>query len=563
MAAEKPDLIIPVRMDLTKALADLQKLQGAEKNAGAEAKRTGDTGRKAGQDISHGMDRAAASTKSFGSEVAGLMKAQMALAAVKQLASKIGDTFRETTDYVIEQAKRFADLRKAMQEVAALKGETNTSKFAVGEATRAAQAGLTPREWTQFQKQFQSYAGARLEGPGAKLTADQAEQYRQKVAAFMKARGVNPAEGAELAGSLLEYSKGPQSVDGLMDKFGKTYQTLEKARTPVPELVPQLARVMAHGVDSAQAAQMLSMVAPASPHEKGVAVEAAFRSIDEMKQKGTGKDFGVLKGMTPMEAIQSFAKNINERRDKMIAGGKTDQEAEDEVRAQLAEKGITVDVREARGLVRGFGYQGVQLDGLEQFRRYSEDTPKNFTEEATAAHREGEQGREDQRQAESELAQAKLGTGIRVLSTPARRPRPSSPTRDGLSTCRRGCGLTSGFRCSAVRMTCEICRSASEPSRTQNASSARPTWREWGLHRSIGDSRAPSWSVCSRKSKRTPPTLPRTDRRRHSALRLRSLSPGWEGTDGPQQRRRGHRVARGVRYRLQLHPRRLRSELGP
>ena len=100
---------------------------------------------------------------------------------------------------------------------------------------------------------------------------------------------------------------------------------------------------------------MFSIVSPASPKEPGIAVEASMRAISEMKAKGTGTEFGVKRGMSQFEAVKAFAENINERKQKLMAGGMGEQAAQDDVEALLQEKKVANDVREARGLVRGFG----------------------------------------------------------------------------------------------------------------------------------------------------------------------------------------------------------------
>jgi hypothetical protein len=391
MAGPVPDLVIPVRMDLDKALKGLTRL--------------GEQGQETARKNKEGFQEAQSGVEGFHDRVSALLATQMSLAVLQRVGAAIGSEFKRAADYVRDLAKDFADLRQTMQQVAALKGQPNTNLFTIEEVKKGAAANLTPDEWRRFQENFQSYAGAQIEGPQAKLTAGQAEEYQQRVAAFMKARGVPSEQGAELAGALLEYATGPQDVEKLMGRFGAVYQTLEKARTPVPELLPQLARVMSHGVSAEQAAQMLATVAPAAPHEEGVAVEAAMRSILEMKQKGI-EDFGVKKGMTPMEAIKAFSMNINERRKALIAQGKTDQEAEDVLLGQLAEKKVAVDVREARGLVQGFGYQGIQLGGLERFRRYTEETPADFTARAVKEYEQTDAGKAAKRAADLAVARA-------------------------------------------------------------------------------------------------------------------------------------------------------------
>ena len=91
----------------------------------------------------------------------------------------------------------------------------------------------------------------------------------------MKASGINPQIGAELAGALLEQKKGPQDVETLMKELSKTFTVLEKGRVPLAQALPQMTQIMGHGISAEEAAKMFSIVAPASPGQEGTAVEAA------------------------------------------------------------------------------------------------------------------------------------------------------------------------------------------------------------------------------------------------------------------------------------------------
>ena len=156
-------------------------------------------------------------------------------------SAAISAEFKPAADYCKELALEFTDLRQAMQQVAALKGQSNTNQFTVQEAKKAAAASLTPQEWRSFQEQFQSYGGTYIEGDQSKFqereiggkkvsTSEQAEQYKQKIAEFAKARGIPAAEIAQLGGALLQFSEGPQTTEDLMSQLGKVYKTLERLR---------------------------------------------------------------------------------------------------------------------------------------------------------------------------------------------------------------------------------------------------------------------------------------------------------------------------------------------
>jgi hypothetical protein len=390
-----PDVVTPIRMDATKAVEQLREL--------------GTEGRKGGQQAGEGLDKASQSAKGLGGELAGLIKVQMGLSLVKEVGGAIANQFRETSQYVQQMAKEFQGLRKSMQEVATLKGQPNTTELTLEEARKAQAFHLTPQEYRDFQAEFQNYAGSQIGGPEGKLTEKQGEEYAGRVAELMKGSGVAPSIGAELAGSLLEYSKGPQDVEALMKRFGTVFTTLEKGRVPLARALPQLTEIMGMGVSAEEAAQMFSIASPAAQGQEGTAVQAALRAVQEMKTKGTGEEFGVKRGMTAFESVKAFAENVNERKQKMMAEGMTEQKAEDELQALLAERKVASDIREARGLVGGFARQGVQFGGFERFGRIARETPEDFEAQRKARYEASKQGRQDAIEAGMAVEKAALG----------------------------------------------------------------------------------------------------------------------------------------------------------
>jgi hypothetical protein len=337
----------------------------------------------------------AQATRNVGSELANLAKAQMSLATIKALGGAIAGQFKETAQFIQESAKQFAVLRKSMQEVAALKGSPNSNEFTLEQARKAQAVHLSPAEYRDFQAQFLNYAGSQVGGPNGKLTDKQGEDYAGRVAELMKSQGVNPATGAELAGSLLENAKGPQDVDKLMGRLGTTFNVLQKGRVPLERALPQISQIMGHGIEAEDAAKLFSIVSPASPGQEGTAVESALKAIEEMKNKGTGEEFGVKRGMGQYDSVKAFARNINQRKQKLVAGGKTEQEAQDELNATLADRGVAADVRERRGLVAGFARQGVELGGFDRYEKFAADTPSDFAATKIKEYEGSQQGRDD------------------------------------------------------------------------------------------------------------------------------------------------------------------------
>ena len=334
--------------------------------------------------------------------------AQMAFSMIRSAGQVIGSEFKRTADYVKQMASEFADLRKTMQEVATLSGnpEGNSNEFTTAQAKEAQKYGLKASEYRDFQAEFLNYADSQVGDTtkGAKLTEEQGQQYTGRVAALMKESGVNPAIGAELAGSLLENAQGPQDVDKLMEQLSRTFTVLEKGRVPLDCALPQLSRIMAYGVKSEEAAKMFSIVSPASPGEEGTSVEAAMRAIQKMKTKGTGEEFGVKQGMGEYAAAKAFSENINKRTQDLMAEGKTQKMAQDMVAKELIEKEVAADHREARGLVRGFGRQGIELGGFARYEQIEADTPMDFEAARKKRYEASDEGRHEAARIDTEAA---------------------------------------------------------------------------------------------------------------------------------------------------------------
>lgn len=407
---DAPDLIIPVRMDTSKAIAGLTKVGGAGKKAGDDVAAGAAKGKK-------GLDGDTGGADKFGSNLGGSARAAIGLQAIKATASGMGSAFNDTAKYVQEMAKEFQGLRKFMREVATLKGKANTTEFTLEEAEQAKTFHLTPQEYRDFQAEFRNYVGSQVGtdeatggiAKGAKLTEKQGEEYAGRVAGMMKASGIAPSVGAELAGSLLAQKQGPQEVDELMKELNRTFTVLEKGRTPLKQALPQMSQIMGHGVGAEEAAKLFSVIVPASPGDPGVAVESALKAIEEIKAKGTGEEFGVKRGMGQYESFKAFAQNVNARKQKLVSQGKTGQEAEDEVTALLQERGVDAHVREKRGLIAGAARQGVELGASNRYEEIAKATPEDLDAQRKRIYEASERGRQDAIDVAEAIADAKMG----------------------------------------------------------------------------------------------------------------------------------------------------------
>jgi hypothetical protein len=375
-------------MDPRRAVEALKTVEQAGTKAGDAVAR----GMKEAQQATHG---AAGAAKDFGSELAGLAKAQVALAVVRSAANAMSDEYKRSTDYVRELAKNFADLRQALQQVAALKGEKNTNQFTLEEAQKAAASGLTPQEWVKAQEEFQSGAGAYLEGDQARATQQQGEDYQARIAAFAKARGIAPSEAMPLGGGLLQFSEGQQTPEKLMERYGRVFKTLERAPTPVSQLLPQMSRIMSQGFAPEEAAQALAIMSEAMPGEEQTGVENTLKALTEARHKGKGEELGLQEGMTPMQQIEAASRRLKGRAAK--------GENLDEMLAEYAP-----DLRERRGLL-GFMNRGVGAKGFERVRGYAAETPADFTAKAIAEYQASDEGQAAQRRANQALAETRRG----------------------------------------------------------------------------------------------------------------------------------------------------------
>ena len=236
--------------------------------AAAAAVKTSSSIKCASAGAAGGLDGVAGAARGVGSEFAGLLKAQIGLAAIRSTGTALISTFKDVGDYVRRSAEEFAGLRKSMQEVATLKGVANAGQFTLDEAKKAAAFNLTPTEFRDFQAEFQNYAGSQIGGPQGKLTEAQGENYAGRVAELMKSSGIQPAVGAELAGSLLENAKGPQNVDALMKQLSTTFTVLEKGRVPLGRALPQMSRIMGHGISAVESASSSASHRPSAQVRK-------------------------------------------------------------------------------------------------------------------------------------------------------------------------------------------------------------------------------------------------------------------------------------------------------
>jgi hypothetical protein len=131
-----------------------------------------------------------------------------------------------------------------------------------------------------------------------------------------------------------------------LERTEKIFTALERARTPVEKLLPQMPMMMASGASGREASELLNIAAEFAPGEEGTYASATLKALRETRLKGKGGELGLKDGMSPVEQIKAAALKIDER----VRGG----EGEEDIL-----KDYFGDVREFRGM-QGFLNRGLR-----------------------------------------------------------------------------------------------------------------------------------------------------------------------------------------------------------
>jgi hypothetical protein len=411
------ELIVPMRLEPDAAIAALKGVERA-------GTRTGDAVAAGAKKADAGLQAASQGARTFMTQVMAIGTTDLARGALQQVGAAIGEEFKRSADYVKAMAKDFIELREAMQQVAALKGKQNDTGFALGEMKDAAKAGLSGQEWKSFQEAFQSKGGAYLEGDqnrfqGDKSTGEtgeqQAKRYQLEQAEFAKAKGVNASDMAELGGGLLQFSEGPQTVEGMQERTGKVYHTLERAPTDAKLLMAQMGRTMSQGNSPEDAAKQLGLFSEIRPGEEGTYAASAQRSIEQMQQEGKGKEYGLTEGMTPWQKMQAVSGKLAE--------SKTDEELNKRI------SDIT-SMHEGQAALKGLVTRGVRAHGFEREEGYVNETDPNEVKKSIGLYRESDAGKASRTKADAQLARMESGSQDAEIDEAKERAR-TELTREG------------------------------------------------------------------------------------------------------------------------------------
>ena len=166
------ELIIPVRMDSSRARQELSKLGQEGKETGSEVARGVNQARDALGRFQSSADGAATAmhgvggaAKSAGSELAGFLKLQVGVQAFSRLAGTLSDQFRQTAEEIGRASKEWQSFRASLQGVSSLSGQQNSNTFAEGEVARAERAKV----WSAGRPRAPPRAPPRASWPSARI----------------------------------------------------------------------------------------------------------------------------------------------------------------------------------------------------------------------------------------------------------------------------------------------------------------------------------------------------------------------------------------------------------
>ena len=262
----------------------------------------------------------------------GFLKMAAALGAVKSAASIAGDALAEADRKARGLAGRFVDNRDKLAELATVMGEKADNAFTIRNAEFNAATGLRDDEGLAFRMQFQN-AGAQHKG--TKISDAEYGQYEQQAAQLAAAKGFDPSQVGELAGSLLGFKDrqplGNQASEDAVGKLNSGLAILGRGKGRNSVLQNQFSMLSAASLnedelmgtftDSDEVAAVISVMAEkhdASAAEMARAANRGLRDFDGkaadlLKKAGVTaktKFVDAIKAITPLVEAEAKARGV-------------------------------------------------------------------------------------------------------------------------------------------------------------------------------------------------------------------------------------------------------------
>jgi len=341
------------------------------------------------------LDKSRSSLQGVNTEVATLIKTQMAIGAVKGIASAVGDEWRRVADDIGKASREWQQFRQSLSGVASLSKQQNTNAFAKAEVDRAERARVTPQEAKEFRKEFLAKASLYVgEGQDSRLGTADADEVQTKLMEFAKDKEVSQKDMAGFVGGLLAQTKGKTNAKDLLARAGKVFGGLEESSVDVSHLLPMTTMAMAQGFSPEESAQTLAMMPEIAPGQEGTYMLRAVEALRTRVQKGEGEEFGLKKGMKPYEILTTAVQNIKDRAAK-------GEDVEDLIKE--ATHGERVSGKALRGMID----QGPEA--FARWRRVVEDIPEDQVQRIIESERTTESGLQRAVDSRKAVEQARMG----------------------------------------------------------------------------------------------------------------------------------------------------------
>jgi hypothetical protein len=339
-----PELVIPVRLDVDKALKALVKLQEQGKKAGEETKRAGDEGSK-------GLDKAGKSAESLGTAVGGaamsvakMTAGMLGMSSVESVIGQISGHFAKIRQDGFKAAEDVLRMRGIIRELTALRGEMGSNGPTLAHVMSIAARTLqTPKEAGQMESAGLGIGELAL-GPGGNMTREAFEK-AMIAAGRMQTMEGGPAEAyGAMMGQLAISATGPMTAEDAQAKLYKMFQIQQPGGFKnFGQAASQFAKIqplIQSGVLTAeQGMSLLSTFSVASPEEAGKMVDSFVRTtmagrlrergmkvaegVETQKSAAYMKSIGADKLVDPTEIGKRIAADLDEKR--QAAAGRGEQ----------------------------------------------------------------------------------------------------------------------------------------------------------------------------------------------------------------------------------------------
>jgi hypothetical protein len=397
---DAPDLIIPIRMEPSKATAALSKVGAAGKKTGDDVDTGAGAGKKGINGLGDSGDKATTS-------ILALSKTYIGFATIQSVAMAVGDEFKKAADYVKELASKFIELQKTLQSLASLEGKQNQNEYTQQEVAKEA-ANLKPEEMIDFRTKFMAKASMYVgDKETSKMTQEDADKLQGASAEFAKGKGINAGTMADFVGGMLAQEKSQVTAEEMLAKFGEVYATLEASSTDPEKLMQGMIELMAAGFPTEKAAPMIAVMSEIAPGQEATYIQRTTTELGQQQREDKiGEKQQLYQGMEPREQLEAVIKDPQ----KEMEAGETPEKKEKILQQKASEiTGEVVAFQTITSVARQ------ELGLMEAWEDITKNTPDDKVYTDIEADRKFEVGRRRHEKVRLAAGEAKIhGVNVEV-----------------------------------------------------------------------------------------------------------------------------------------------------